>query len=207
MLDDPAAAAAALDPLRSRILARLGDAPASAAALAAALGASRQRIHYHLRTLAEHGLVREVGQRRHGGLTERLYEPTARAYLVSPAAMGSPGADPDHVADRLSASYLLAVAGRIVREVGTLVKGGRRTDMPVPTLTVDTAIRFASPAERAAFARDLEAAVVDLAARYHDEGAADGRWYRLVVAAHPRPGPPATGRTDDDRPDRTEEPT
>jgi len=39
-------------------------------------------------------------------------------------------------------------------------------------------------ANRAAFADDLTAAVLDLAARYHHD---DGRMHRLVVAAHPRP--------------------
>lgn len=193
VLDDPAAAASALDPLRARMLAMLADEPASAAGLAAALGTTRQRVHYHLRTLADLGLVREVDQRRHGGLTERLYAPTARAYLVSPAATGG-GSEPERVADRLSASYLLAVAGRLVGEVGALVRGGRDAGRPVPTLTVDTSVRFGSPADRAAFARDLEAAVVELAARYHDETAPDGRWYRLVAVAHPRPERSAAGR-------------
>ena len=43
---------------------------------------------------------------------------------------------------------------------------------------------FRSAADRAAFADDLTAAVLDLAARYHHD---DGRPHRLVVAAHPLP--------------------
>ena len=57
---------------------------------------------------------------------------------------------------------------------------GRR----LPTLTIDTRIGFRSAADRAAFADELTAAVLDLAARYHHD---DGRPHRLVVAAHPLP--------------------
>ena len=54
----------------------------------------------------------------------------------------------------------------------------------LPTLTIDTQIGFRSAADRAAFADDLTAAVLDLAGRYHHD---DGRPHRLVVAAHPLP--------------------
>ena len=50
--------------------------------------------------------------------------------------------------------------------------------------SIDTRIGFRSAADRAAFADDLTAAVLDLAARYHHD---DGRPHRLVVAAHPLP--------------------
>jgi hypothetical protein len=54
----------------------------------------------------------------------------------------------------------------------------------LPTLTIDTVIGFRSAADRAAFADDLTAAVLELTARYHHD---DGRPHRLVVAAHPLP--------------------
>ena len=71
VIDDPAAAAAALEPIRTRLLSRL-DSPRSAAALASAIGIPRQTVNYHLRALEAHGLVREAEQRKWGGLTERL---------------------------------------------------------------------------------------------------------------------------------------
>ncbi len=187
MLDDPEAAQAALDPLRSRLLAALAERPASAAGLAAVLDVPRQKLRYHLRLLEERGLVREVEQRSHGGLTERIFEPSAAAYVVSPAALGAAGGDPARLRDRLSAAYLLAVAGRALAEVGRLARGAARADAHLPTLTVDTALRFGSPAARAAFADELDRVLVDLVARHHDEAAPDGRWYRLVAFSHPRP--------------------
>ena len=54
----------------------------------------------------------------------------------------------------------------------------------LPTMSIDTEIRFRNAADRAAFADDLTAAVIELAARYHHD---DGRPHRLVVAAYPKP--------------------
>ena len=60
-----------------------------------------------------------------------------------------------------------------------------RIDIPQTDLD-DLAERLGSrsAADRAAFADDLTAAVLDLSARYHHD---DGRPHRLVVAAHPLP--------------------
>jgi hypothetical protein len=101
--------------------------------------------------------------------------------------MGAAGADPERIADRLSASYLIASAARIVREVGGLARLASDAGKRLPTLSVDADIRFRSAAERAAFAEELAATVRGLAARYHDEAVADGRWYRVAAFAHPRP--------------------
>ena len=121
VIDDPSAAALAVDPVKSRLLAALAE-PASAAALAARLGIPRQKINYHLRSLEEYGLVRVSEERLWGGLRERVMVASAASYVVSPTALGPVAADPGRGADRLSASYLIALAARIVREVGTLVR-------------------------------------------------------------------------------------
>jgi len=184
VIHDPAAATVALDPIRSRILSHL-SAPASAAMLALRLRIPRQKINYHLRALEAHGLVKVAEERQWGGLTERLLVATASSYMVSPAAMGLVGVDPDRNSDRLSASYLIALAARIVREVSGLLRRSEELDKRLPTLSIDTVIRFRSPADRAAFSKDLSEAVRGLAARHHDEAAPGGRPHRLVVVAHP----------------------
>jgi DNA-binding transcriptional ArsR family regulator len=186
VIDDPAAATVALEPVRSRLLAELAQ-PASAATLATRLGLARQKVNYHLRALETHGLVQMADQRRWGGLTERLMVATATSYVVSPGAMGPVASDPSRAADQLSASYLIALAARIIREVGGLLRRSAEADKKLPTLAVDTEIRFRSPAERAAFTRDLTQAITTLAARYHDETAPGGRPHRLMVAAYPTP--------------------
>lgn len=186
VLDSPARATLALDPIKARLLAELSQ-PASAATLAKRIGLSRQKVNYHLRTLEEHALIAPAEQRRWGGLTERLMVASALSYVVSPAALGGIGADPARNADRLSASYLIALAARIVREVGGLWRRACDTDKRLATLSIDTVIHFRSPAERAAFTGELSQAVTALAARYHDAGAPAGRPHRLVVAAYPVP--------------------
>jgi len=187
VLDDPAAAAAALEPTRARLLAALVAEPASAAGLAARVGLPRQRLGHHLTVLQRHGLVVEVERRRHGGLTERVLQASAASYVVSPAALGEAGSDPRQVPDRLSAAYAVALAARVVREVGALLRGATAAGRRLPTLSLDVDIRFRSATERAAFADDLAAAVRSLATRYHDELAPDGRWYRLITVSYPRP--------------------
>jgi predicted ArsR family transcriptional regulator len=189
VIDDPAAAVVALDPVRARLLAELAE-PGSAATLAARLGLPRQKVNYHLRTLEAHGLVRVAAERRWGGLTERLLVATAASYVVSPGALGEAATDPARASDRLSARYLVAVAARLVREVGGLARRAEDAGRRLPTLTIDTEVRFGSAAERAAFTDDLAAAAAALVARYHDESAPGGRRHRLVVAAHPLPHAP-----------------
>jgi predicted ArsR family transcriptional regulator len=186
VIADPAAAVSALDPIRSRLLAELTE-PASAAALASRVGITRQKVNYHLRALEGHRLVAFAGERQWGGLTERLLVATAASYVVSPGALGAAAADPGRTNDRLSASYLIAVAARAVREVGELWRTARDKNKRLATLSIDTAIRFKSPADRAAFTQDLSDAVTSLVARYHDESSTDGRAYRVVLAAYPMP--------------------
>lgn len=186
VIHDPAAAVVALDPIRARLLSEL-SIPGSAATLAPRLGLARQKINYHLRALESHGLVRVAEERRWGGLTEHLFVATAASYVVSPAAMGRAATDPDRATDRLSAGYLIALGARVVREIGDLVRRAGAAGKRLPTLAVDTEIRFRTAAERAAFTQEITAAVTALAARYHDSSAPGGRWHRLVVLAHPLP--------------------
>ena len=76
------------------------------------------------------------------------------------AAVSASAADPEANADHLSASYLVALAGRLVREVGALARRAGASGKRLPTLTIDTQIGFRSAADRAAFADDLTAAAM-----------------------------------------------
>lgn len=186
VIDDPAAATVALEPTRSRLLSELA-APASAATLASRVGLTRQKVNYHLNALECHGLVRLAEERKWGGLTERLLIATAASYVVSPSALGPVAVDPNREADRLSASYLIALGARIVREVGDLVRRAKEAGKRLATLSVDTEVRFRSAADRAAFSNELAEAISKLVSKYHDESAPGGRAHRLLVMAHPLP--------------------
>jgi DNA-binding transcriptional ArsR family regulator len=185
VIDDPAAAGVSLDPMRSRLLAALAE-PGSATTLAARVGLARQKVNYHLRELERHGLVELVEERRKGNMTERVLRATAASYVISPAALAEVAPDPARSPDRLSARWLLALAARLVRDVGALITAAGRAGKPVATFGIDGEVRFASAADRAAFATELTEAVTNLVSRYHDESTERGRAYRVVVAVHPK---------------------
>ncbi|WP_199199300.1 helix-turn-helix domain-containing protein [Amycolatopsis sp. CA-128772] len=184
VIEDAAAAEVSLDPVRARLLAELAE-PASATMLAGRVGLPRQKVNYHLRALESHGLVELVEERRKGNVTERMMRATAASYVISPTALAAVQPDPARSPDRLSARWLLAVAGRLVRDVGLLITGAAKAQQRVATFALDGEVRFASAADRAAFAEELTTAVTTLVGRYHDETAEKGRSYRVVVAVHP----------------------
>ncbi len=186
VIEDPTVARVALDPTRSRMLACLVE-PTSAATLAARLNLPRQRVNYHLRELEKQGLARIAKRRRWGGLTERMLVATASSYVVSPRALGPLATDPDRTQDRLSAGYLIALAARVVREVGDLAQRATKADKRVATFSIDTVVRFRSSTERAAFTHELTRMFTALVAAYHDGTAPGGRSHRLVFAGHPLP--------------------
>src|SRR5258707_3407532 len=186
VIDDPAAATAALEPTRSRLLSELA-APASAATLATRVGLARQKVNYHLRALESHGLVQLAEKRKWGGLTERLLVATAASYVVSPSALGPVAVDPNREVDRLSASYLIALGARVVREVGDLVRRAKEAGKRLATLAGDTEVRFRSATDRAAFSNELTQALPKLVSKNHNESAPRGRAHRLVVPGHPLP--------------------
>jgi DNA-binding transcriptional ArsR family regulator len=181
---DPTAAEVTLDRTRARLLAELGQ-PASAAGLAERVGLPRQKVNYHLRLLEQHGLIELVEERRKGNCTERVLRATAASYVISPEALDTVAPDPRRAPDRLSARWLLALAGQLVRDVSQLLAGAERAGKRLATFALDGEIRFASAADRAEFTQELTTAVAALIARYHDESAPEGRAHRIVVAVHP----------------------
>ncbi len=184
VIDDPAAAQVSLDPMRARLLAALAE-PGSATTLAAKVGLARQKINYHLHALEEHGLIELVEERRKGNVTERIMQATAISYVISPMALSSVAPDPSRSPDRLSARWLLAVAGKLVRDTGALIAGATKAGKRLATFALDGEVRFASAGDRAAFVEELTTSVTQLISKYHDEGAAGGRDHRIIIAVHP----------------------
>lgn len=181
-----AQAASLVDPVRVALLERLHE-PASASSLARDLGLPRQRLNYHLRELERAGLVELVEERRKGNCIERLVRATARSYLISPQILGALGRTPEERRDRFSASYLLGAAARLLQQLSDQVSRAAAAKKRVATLTLETDVRFASAADRAAFAEDLAAAVARIAAKYHEADAPGGRTVRLLIGAYPAP--------------------
>jgi DNA-binding transcriptional ArsR family regulator len=184
VIEDSATAEISLDPVRAQLLAELAE-PASATMLASRVGLPRQNVNYHLKALERHGLVQLVEERRKGNVTERLLRATAASYVISPTALAAVQPDPSRSPDRLSARWLLAVASRLVREVGELITGATKARKRLATFALDAEVRFASAADRAAFAEELASTVTSLVSKYHDETTERGRDHRVIVAVHP----------------------
>ena len=91
-------AEALLHPLRMRIL-ELAREPASATEMAGRLRMPRQRVNYHVRRLAERGLLRRAGRQRKRNMVEQRYVATARSFLLVPEVLGPLEADWRHVED------------------------------------------------------------------------------------------------------------
>jgi len=161
--------------------------PRSAAGLARTLDMSRQKVGYHLKELEKQGFVELVEEKKVGNCVERIVRATSRAYLVSAEALGSLAGGAAEATDKFSAAYVVAVAARALREVTRLRQAADDAGKQLATLTLETEIRFATAADRAAFAEELARSVARLTAKYHDESAPRGRVHRIVSFAYPKP--------------------
>jgi len=171
-------------PLRLKVLEHLGE-PDSASGLARRLGLPRQVVNYHLKALEDAGVVEFVEERPRRGMKERLMRATARSYLISPEAMGAVEPDPRRLRDCFSWAYLVAAAARAIRDLGILRQRADRAHKRLATFTLETEVRFASAGDRDAFTRELAANVAELAVKYHNEQAPQGRLFRFVLGAYP----------------------
>ena len=179
-------AQALLHGVRIELLEHLAE-PDSAAGLGRRLGLPRQRVNYHLRELEREHLIELVEERRRGNVTERIYRRTGRSYAVSPKALGPIASNVDDVQDRFSSTYQIALASRVIGELGTLQAGAAAARKKLPTFALEVAVRFASGEDRNAFAEELADSVASLVRKYHDEKSARGRAFRFYMGAYPRP--------------------
>jgi DNA-binding transcriptional ArsR family regulator len=184
VIEDAHQAASVLDPIRLRLLNELIE-PDSAAGLARRLKLPRQAVTYHVRQLEADGLVGLIEERRRRNCVERVVQATARTYVISPSALGALAVDPEQVGDRFSSTYLIAVAARMIRDVSALRHTADRADKRLATLTIQTDVRFASPAEQHAFTYELADTLGQLVTKYHREDAPEGPEVSFTVTGHP----------------------
>jgi DNA-binding transcriptional ArsR family regulator len=184
IIDDPARARTALQPIRLRLL-HLLERPQSAPQLAKAIGMPRQRVLYHLRKLEAQRLVEAHEHGTVGRRIDRSYVRTATSYAIAPMTLGGVAVDRRTVADAFSAAYLSAVAGRALNDLAALGRAAAARGKRVPTLTIETEVRFATPADQRRFADELTAAFGRLAAKYHHADAPQGRTFRVFACGYP----------------------
>lgn len=184
LVNNPAQARAMLAPLRRRIIEELSE-PDSASGLARRLNLPRQQINYHLRELESQGLLEFVEERRKGNCVERIVRASAQSYLIDPSVLGNLAADPEKISDKLSSTYLIALAAKAIRDLAILRERADDAGKKLATFSLLTEIRFGSAEHQAAFTRELTQAVARLTAKYHDENATRGRRFRFFTGAYP----------------------
>ncbi len=169
-------AEALLKPQRIEVLRQLAE-PRTCTDVATRLGQTPQRVYYHVRKLVDVELVRRVDERRVRGITEGIYQASARSYWLSPQLVGTIG--DRSVEDQLSLGHLL----QLVEDVsGDLAGLDHEATGHLPTVGVSGEIRL-RPGARRAFLDDLQATLQDLMTRY---GGAEGDAFRLAVACYPK---------------------
>ena len=184
IIDDPTRARAALQPIRLRLLNLLGR-PQSAPQLAQKLEMPRQRVLYHLRKLEAQRLVEAHEHGSVGRRIDRSYVRTATSYAIAPKTLGGVAIDSRTVADAFSSAYLSAVAGRALNDLAALGRAAAARGKRVPTLTLETVVRFATPADQRRFADELTAAFAALTAKYHHPHDPQGRAFRVFACGYP----------------------
>src|ERR1041384_4536145 len=166
VISAPERVSAVLSPIRRRLLKNLAE-PDSASGLARRLGLTRQKINYHLHELERAGVV-------------ELHEEIPRRGCVEGLAV-----NPDSIRDRFSSAYLIAAAGRMVRDVAVLRDRAASVEQHLATLAIETEVSFAPPAGFNAFAEELAGEIARLAVKYNQEHLRASRKFRVVIGAHP----------------------
>lgn len=186
-VDSDAAVAAVAHPERRRLLQILADHPDSASGLAERLGEKRQRINYHVRSLEDAGLIELAEERPRRGLTEKIYRPVGRRFVIDPAILGDLDAGEELVeGDRWAASYAIALASRTTREIAALHSKAGREGKRLATASMDTTVRIRTPKAMEAFVDDFARAIGAVVAR-HDDPATGARPFRVTSCSHPAP--------------------
>jgi DNA-binding transcriptional ArsR family regulator len=171
-------AEALLKPQRIEVLRQLAE-PRSCTEVAKRLGQTQQRVYYHVKRLAEAGLVELVSERKVRGIHEGVYQATARSYWLSPRLVGRIGGDLRQVQDAMSLGYLLDLMEEVQADVAAL----DRTAPELPSIGVSGEIHV-PPEHRQAFLNDLQTTLQELFTRY---GGSEGDAFKLAVACYPNP--------------------
>jgi predicted ArsR family transcriptional regulator len=201
IIEEPSRARSALQPVRLRLL-HLLDTPQSAPQLAKAMGLPRQQVNYHLRELQAQQLVEAREHGRVGRRIDRTFARTATSYVIAPKSLGGEPIDPRELSDAFSSVYLSAVTTRALHDLAALRRAAKAKGKRVPTLTLETVVRFATPADQRRFAGELAETFAALSAKYHSEHAPQGRSFRVFACGYPAvPAPPP----ESDRPATHEE--
>ncbi|HKJ56137.1 MAG TPA: winged helix-turn-helix domain-containing protein, partial [Nitriliruptoraceae bacterium] len=142
MVSDPDVVVDTLTAFRRRLLDLL-DEPRSATGLARLVGASRQRVNYHLRALEDAGLVELVEERPRRGVTERFLRRRADVVVVDPLAFAGTSLNDR---DRVGIAGVVLTARDLLTQAATVAADAAAANQRVAMATLDTEIVVESPA-------------------------------------------------------------
>ncbi|GLX94962.1 helix-turn-helix domain-containing protein [Herbidospora sp. NEAU-GS84] len=167
-------AEALLKPQRIDVLRQLAE-PRTCGEVGAILAQTPQRVYYHVKRLVEAGLVEQVSERKVRGISEGIYQATARSYWLSPRLVGHIGLG--RARDELSLGHLLDLVEEVQADIAAL----DRSVPELPSIGVSGDIRV--PTERRPeFLAELQETLQRLFTKY---GGAEGDPFKLVVACYP----------------------
>ena len=184
-LEDVEQAAVLLKPARLEVLRRMSE-EITCTELAALLGSSPQKVHYHVKALEGAGLVDKVAERKVRGILEGIYRARARSYWLSPRLVGQLGGRPAST-DQASLGYLVQLAEEVQDDVAALATtADADTDERVPSLGLSAQIELRDAKERTAFLRDVQRTFEKLADKYGARDDSTGHLFRIALACYPK---------------------
>jgi DNA-binding transcriptional ArsR family regulator len=181
VLDDADRVAALAHPTRVAILEQMRT-PNSAAAVARAIAAPRQRTNYHVKALLEAGLIEPAGERRRGNFVEQLYRSVASTFLVAPQVAWSDDRRVDALRSQLPLEHLVRLGERLQVDATGLLDRAAFDGEEIAAAAVEATAHFADETTRAAFLDEYLAALKPLLKKY---GARKGDPYRVALAVYP----------------------
>ena len=186
LVQDSQSASSLMNPIRKKMLDLL-KTPNSSSGLARELGIPRQKVNYHMRELEKSQLIELVEENKKGNCIERIMKTTARHYLINLDPLGNLIGKASEIQDKFSSAYLIAVASETIQETALLQQKAEEAKKKLPTLTLQTEIRFSNPEKRKQFTDELQNAIMDLTKKYHDDLSPQGRSFKLNLSAYPKP--------------------
>jgi len=181
VLDDADRVAALAHPIRIAILEQLRT-PDSASGVARALGETRQKTNYHVKALLDAGLLEPAGERRARNFVEQLYQSVAPTFVVAPELAWSGDRQTAALRAQLPLEHLVRVGARLQRDAIGLLDRAAFDGEEIPAAAVETEVRFADEATRAAFLDEYLAAIKPLLKKY---GNRRGDAYRVALVVYP----------------------
>lgn len=156
----------------------------SASSLSRITHRPRQQINYHLHELEKRGFLKHVEDRKRGNCIERVLIRTNDTIYFSPEILGKLAPAPEHEPDKLSASYLLASAVKIIRDLGKIIPKANAAKKKIATLTLTADVNFETPEDRAKFATEVTDALARITTKYNKE-TPNSRKFTFMFGAYP----------------------